>query len=294
MPTGAVASIRGALAKIPFGAALFDATMQWVKHNDAKSGAALSYYSIFSVGPLIVIAIAIAGLFFGSDAVRSEVISAVQGLVGQSGAQAIDTMLASANKPRQGIVAIIIGTGTLLLAGIGIVTQLKSAMNEVWEVDAASGSGIWHFLRTYVISLAGVAAVGFLLMVSMLATAAIAAAGKLMPGLLPEPLLQIVGALLSLAIMAAMFGMMFKWLPDARIEWRDVIAGAVLTAILFEIGKFLIGFYIGKQGLESTYGAAASIVVVLVWVYYSAQIVLFGAEFTAVRAKDRQPGSIRT
>jgi membrane protein len=287
-PTGFVGAIRGALGKIPFGASLFDAAMNWVKHNDARTGAALSYYSIFSIGPLIVIAIAIAGLFFGNDAVRGEVTSAVKGLVGESGSQAIDMMLASANKPREGIVAIIIGTGTLILAGIGVVSELKSAMNQVWEVEPPPSTGVWGFLRTYVISLAGIAAVGFLLLVSMLATAAIAALGKLMPSILPEPLLQIVSEGLSLVILAAMFGLMFKWLPDAKVGWRDVISGAILTAILFEAGKFLIGFYIGKQGLESTYGAAASIVVIMVWVYYSAQIVLYGAEFTAVRTKRRR------
>ena len=165
------------------------------------------------------------------------------------------------------------------------MVQLKDAMNSVWEVETPPGSGIWRFARTYILSLAGVLAVGFLLLVSMLVTTALAAAGKYIAPYLPEAAFQIMAFIASFAVITLLFAMMFKWLPDTEIAWRDVWPGAILTAALFELGKFLIGLYIGKQGLESTYGAAASIVVVLIWVYYSAQLVLLGAEFTAVYAQ---------
>jgi len=264
---------------------------QWVAHKDARLGAALSYYSVFSIGPLVLIAIAVAGLWFGQDAVRGEVSGQLKGLLGDTGAQAIDAMLAGASKPQEGILATIIGVGTLIFAAIGVVVQLKDALNTVWEVEAPPGKGMWGFIRTYVLSLAGVVALGFLLLVSMLVTTALAAAGKYIAPYLPEVALQAVSFVLSFGVISLLFAMMFKWLPDVTITWRDVWPGALVTAALFEIGKFLIGLYIGKQGLESTYGAAASIVIVLIWVYYSAQIVLLGAELTNVYAQQR--GSLR-
>ena len=165
--------------------------------------------------------------------------------------------------------------------------QLKEALNVVWEVKPKPGGGIWGFTRSYVLSLAGVLTVGFLLLVSMLLTAALSAFARTFGTFVPESLMQAAAFLVSFAAISALFIMMFKWLPDAAVEWRDVWLGGVGTAALFEIGKFLIGLYIGKQGLELTYGASASIVVVLIWVYYSAQIVLFGAEFTHIRARQR-------
>jgi membrane protein len=258
---------------------------QWLEHKDARLGAALAYYSIFSLGPLIVIAIAIAGFVFGAETVQTQVVGGLHGLLGDSGAQAIDAMLKGANKPREGILATVIGVGTLVFAAVGVVVQLKDALNTVWEVESPLGSGIWRFVRTYVWSLAGVLSLGFLLLISMLLTAALSAAGKYIAPYLPEAMLQIAGFLASFAVIAVLFAMMFKWLPDTPITWRDVWLGAILTAALFEVGKFLIGLYIGKQGLESTYGAAASIVVLLIWIYYTAQLVLMGAEFTNVYAR---------
>jgi membrane protein len=264
---------------------------QWLEHKDARLGAALAYYSIFSLGPLIVIAIAIAGFVFGAETVQTQVIGALHSLLGDSGAQAIDAMLKGANKPREGILATVIGVGTLVFAAVGVVVQLKDALNTVWEVETPPGSGIWRFGRTYVWSLAGVLSLGFLLLISMLLTATLSAAGKYIAPYLPEAMLQIAGFVASFAVIAVLFAMMFKWLPDTPIAWRDVWLGAILTAALFEVGKFLIGLYIGKQGLESTYGAAASIVVLLIWIYYTAQLVLMGAEFTNVYA--RRDGSRR-
>jgi membrane protein len=162
-------------------------------------------------------------------------------------------------------------------------------LNTVWEVKPGAHSGIWGFVREYVLSLAGIAALGFLLLVSLLLTAGLAAVGKAMGGVLPEAIMQGLNFVVSFVVIAVMFALLFKWMPDADVRWRDVALGAVGTAALFEIGRFAIGFYIAKQGLESTYGASASIVVVLIWVYYSAQIVLFGSEFTHVRALQARP-----
>jgi membrane protein len=261
----------------------------WMAHKDARLGAALAYYSIFSLGPITIIAMAVAGLFFGRDVVQGEVSAAMKGLLGESGAQAVQTMLAGASKPGEGGLASLIGLGALLFAAIGVVVQLKDALNTVWEVEESKESGVWHFLRTYVLSLAAVIAVGFLLLVSLLLTAGIAALGKLYASSVPEGLLQPLGFVASFAIVGLLFALMFKYLPDAEVSWRDVWLGAVVTALLFEVGKFLIGLYIGKQGLQSSFGAAASLVVVLIWVYYSAQIVLMGAEFTRAHALKNQP-----
>lgn len=256
----------------------------WVANKDARLGAALAYYSIFSIGPLIVIAIAVAGLIFGQDAVRGEVSAQIRGLLGNTGAQAVQTMLADASRPRSGIVATALGIGALIFAAVGVVVQLKDALNAVWGVESKRG-GAWQFIRTYVVSLAGVLSLGFLLLVSLLVSTFLAAASKYLPTYLPEALMQLISSFVSLAFISVLFAMMFKWLPDAAIEWRHVWTGAIATAVLFEVGKFLIGFYIGKQGLESTFGGAASLVVLLIWVYYSAQIVLFGAEFTRAHAR---------
>jgi membrane protein len=266
-------------------APLRETVNRWSEHKAARLGAALAYYSVFSLGPLIVIAIAIAGLVFGAEAVRGQVLATLNGLLGEAGTQAIEAMLKGADRPREGAVTIVIGIGTLLFAAVGVVVQLKDALNTVWEVETTPGSGIWRFVRSYVLSLAAVLSLGFLLLISMLLTAALAAAGKYVAPYLPEVALQIAGFAASFTVISLLFAAMFKWLPDTKIEWRDVWLGAVLTAALFEVGKFLIGLYIGKQGLESTYGAAASIIVVLLWVYYSAQLVLMGAEFTNVYAR---------
>ena len=259
--------------------------LNWMKHKDARLGAALAYYSIFSLGPIVMIAITIAGMFFGEEIVRSQVGESIKGLMGDAGAQAVNTMLMGANsESEKGIVPTLIGVGALIFAAVGVVVQLKDALNTVWEVEDTEASGIWNFIKTYILSIAAVIAVGFLLLVSLLLTASISAMGKYFSHIAPEALMQPIGFLGSFLIIALLFAMMFKWLPDADVSWRDVWPGAILTALLFEAGKFLIGLYIGKQGLESTFGAAASLVVVLIWVYFSAQIVLMGAEFTRASA----------
>jgi len=268
-----------------------EAATNWSGHKDARQGAALAYYSVFSLGPIIVIAIAIAGVFFSHEAVTSQVTSSLKEMLGDIGAKAIEAMLAGANHPAEGALATILGIGALLFAAIGVVVQLKDALNVVWEVEESKESGLWHFARNYVLSFAAVLALGFLLLVSLLVTTALAAVGKFAAPYMPEGILHVVSMLVSFAVVAILFAMMFKWLPDVSVTWRDVWLGAFLTALFFEVGKAGIGFYIGKQALESTYGAAASIVVLLIWVYYTSQIVLMGAEVTHAYAKHQ--GSIR-
>lgn len=256
------------------------AASDWSSHKDARQGAALAYYSVFSLGPIIVIAVAVAGLLFGHDAATAQVMSSIKDMLGDNGAKAVEAMLAGANRPTKGLVASILGLGALLFAAIGVVVQLKDALNVVWEVEQSKESGLWHFARNYVLSFAAVLSLGFLLLVSLLVSAGLAAAGQHASAYLPEGVLHIVTMLVSFVVVMVLFAMMFKWLPDVSVDWRDVWLGAFLTAVFFEIGKAGIGFYIGKQGLESTYGAAASIVVVLIWVYYTSQIILMGAEVT--------------
>ena len=265
------------------------AVLQWLAHNDARAGAAIAYYSIFSIGPLIVVAISIAALVFDREGVQSQVIDALRGLLGDTAATSIGTMLSGAGSKAEGLFAESIGTVALVYAAINVVVQLKEAINRVWEVQSSSAVGVWGFVRVYVVSLAAVVALGFLLLTSMLLTAALAAFGKYIGTFLPEALLQAASFGVSFAVISLLFALMFKWLPDAKVTWRAVWLGAIGTAVLFEIGKYVIAFYIGKQGLESKYGAAASVVVVLIWVYYSAQIVLLGAEFTHARQLQQTP-----
>lgn len=244
-----------------------EAVEDWSRHKDSRQGAALAYYSVFSLGPIIVIAIAIAGFFFGREAVTGQVVGSIKDMLGNTGANAVQAMLADAGRPRQGLVATVLGLATLLVAAISVVVQLKDALNIVWDVGDAPGKGFWHFARTSCPSPPS-HHWGFLLMISLLVTAGVAALGKYAAPYIQEWILHLVTALVSFTVVSSLFAMMFKWLPDAKIDWYDVWLGALLTALLFELGKYAIGIYIGKQGLETAYGAAASIVVVLIWVYY--------------------------
>jgi membrane protein len=267
---------------------------KWIAHKDARQGAALAYYSVFSMGPLMVIAIGIAGLAFGEEAARGEVQGQLSGVLGQNAANAIDGMLAGANKPQQGILATAIGFAVLVFSALGVVVQLKDAFNTVWEVDERNISGVWQFIRTYLISMAMVFGLGFLFLISLAFTTGLSAAQQFLGGQLPQNTLQVGGSLISFAAITAMFALMFKWLPDTDVEWGDVWLGAAITAALFELGKFLIGFYVGKLALASTYGAAASLVILLIWVYYTSQILLLGAEFThcyASRYRRQEPAA---
>jgi len=252
---------------------------QWFVHRSARLGAALAYYSVFSMGPLLLIVISVAGLFFGADAVRGNLTAQFRSMIGETGSKAVEAMLVGASSPHAGRVAAATGVILLLVAALGVVSQLKDAMNTIWNVEENTEAGVWWYLRTYLVSFAGILALGFLLAVSLVLSTALAAFSS-WAGTATTIVGEAINFIASLAILAALFAMLFKWFPDTEIAWSDVLPGAVATALLFNLGKFAIGWYIGTQGLESTYGAAASIVVLLVWVYYSAQIVLFGAELT--------------
>jgi membrane protein len=258
----------------------------WLRHHDARLGAALSYYSVFSLGPLLLIVVSVAGLFFGGDAVRDALTTQFRSLLGPTGSQAVEAMLKGASSPSSGILSAAAGIVLLLIAALGVVVQLKDALNTIWETKEPESAGVWWYLRTYLISLAGILALAFLLAVSLVVNTTLSAFSNWL-GASQSLMWQVLNFVVSLAVLAVLFAMLFKWFPDAAVIWKSALLGGLVTALLFNIGKLAIGWYIGTQGLESTYGAAASLVVLLVWVYYSAQIVLFGAEVTHVLGRDR-------
>ena len=258
---------------------------EWSEDGAPRLGAALAYYSIFSLGPLLIIAIAVASLFFDGGSAQQQIMGQIRSLVGDQGAQAIEPMLAGTSTGSQSIVATVLGVVILLFGALSVVVQLKDALNIIWNVDRTPISGIWGYVRTYALSLAAVLGLGFLLTISLLSSAVIAGMGQTFASGLNEATLHAVNFVVNFFVLTLLFAMMFKYLPDITIAWRDVWIGAALTALLFNLGRFLIALYLGKQGLESTYGAASSIVLILVWIYYSAQIVFFGAEFTQVYAR---------
>ena len=264
------------------------AVNDWLRHRCPRLGAALAYYAVFSLGPLLLIVTAVAGLFFGPDAVRGSLSAQFRGLLGESGGQAIDAMIEGAASASSGRTAAGIGIFLLLVAALAVVVQMKDALNKIWEVEDNPDPGWWWYVRTYVISFAGVLSLGLLLAISLVVSTALTAFGSWV-GLPPGEnfFWQAVNLALSLSVLSALFALLFKYFPDTPVAWADVWPGAIATAALFEAGKQGISLYIGMQGLESTYGAAASFVVLLIWVYYSSQIVLFGAELTHVYAQRR-------
>lgn len=251
-----------------------------------RLAAALSYYTIFSLAPLLVVVIAVAGLVFGQDAVRGQLDNQIQGMVGAEGGDMIQEMIQNAQRPKETLVATVLGLATLLLGAAGVFGQLKEALNTVWEVEPKK-QGILATIKSQFISFTMVLGVGFLLLVSLVISALIAAVSTFINGLIgnTEFVLQVVNFVISFGFVALLFALIYKILPDTEIEWRDVGIGAAFTALLFTIGKTLIGLYLGNSGVSSAYGAAGSLVIILLWVYYSAQIMLFGAEFTQVYAK---------
>jgi membrane protein len=259
---------------------------EWQKDGALDLGAALAFYTIFSLAPLLLVALAVAGLLWDRGQIQGQLIAQIQGLMGPQGAQAVQTMLANAGQHGSGVLATVIGVVTILFGATGVFVQLQNALNRVWNVEAKPGLGIWSFVKTRLISFGMVLGVGFLLLVSLVVSTAVSAVGKWATGLLPgsETLMQVLTFAVSFALITFLFALMYKYLPDVEIGWRDVWVGAVVTALLFTLGKFLIGLYLGKSSIASTYGAAGSLVVVLLWIYYSSQILFLGAEFTQVYA----------
>jgi len=267
-----------------------EAATNWSAHKDARQGAALAYYSVFSLGPIILIAIAVAGLL-GHDAVTPQVMSSILEMLGDTGAKAVEAMLAGASRPAAGILASLLGIGALLFAAIGVVVQLKDALNVVWEVEESKESGLWNFARNYVLSFAAVLTLGFLLLVSLVVSAGLAAAGKYVATYLPEGALHAVSMLISFVVVMALFAMMFKWLPDVSVGWRDVWLGPFSPRCSSKSARRPSASTSANKGWNRPTGAAASIVVVLIWVYYTSQIILMGAEVTHGYAKHN--GSLR-
>jgi membrane protein len=260
---------------------------EWMEDDAPTLGAALAYYTVFSLAPLMTIAIAIAGFFFGKEAAQGQIFDELRGLLGEEGGKAVEEMVQSASaQPTAGIVATIISVIMLLFGASGVFGQLQASLNAIWGVKPKPGRGVLGTIQDRLLSFGFTLVVGFLLLVSLLLTAGIALVadwvGSLMPG--SETIAQMLNILFSLAMITLLFAMIFKFLPDAKIAWRDVWVGAFITAALFTIGKFALGIYLGKSGVASSYGAAGSLIVLLLWVYYSSQILFFGAEFTQVYA----------
>lgn len=260
---------------------------EWSEDKASRLAAALAYYTVFSIAPLLIIAIAVAGLVFGQEAARGQLDNQIQGLVGQQSAELIQTMVESASKPTSGIIATVLAIATILFGASGLFGQLQEALNTIWEVEPKPGRGILGIIKDRFLSFTMVLGIGFLLLVSLVLSALLSALDTYLTDLLPGSiyLLQILNFVISFGVITLLFAMIYKILPDVKIAWSDVWIGAAVTSLLFALGKFLIGLYLGRSSAGSAYGAAGSLVILLLWIYYSAQILLFGAEFTQVYAK---------
>ena len=259
------------------------AAVNWVDDYAQSMGAALAFYTMFSIAPLLLIVISVAGFFFGEEAARGEIFGQLHELLGASGALAVQGLLESAGKPAENLLTAVLGLLFLYIGATSVFAELQDALNRIWKVPTKpEGSGLWRLVRARLLSFGMILGIGFLLMVSLAFSAGLAALNRWW-----EPLfvgwvgvVRTLELALSVVLATAVFAMIYKAMPRARIAWKDVWIGAIVTSMLFILGKFLIGAYIGKSGISTGFGAAASLVIVLLWVYYSAQIFLFGAEFT--------------
>ena len=264
-----------------------EAATAWVDDYAPSMGAAISYYTMFSLAPLLVIVIALAGALFGAEAVQGQIAAQLAGLIGQEGAEAVQALIKSANEPSRGLIAGGISAVVLVVGATTVFAELQSALDRIWHVpERAKPSGVWGILRARVLSFGLILGLAFLLMVSLVVSAMLAALGNWSVDFFPgwELVLQIVNAVVTLGILTVLFAMIYKLMPSAPIAWPDVWIGAAVTAVLFEVGKVLIGLYLGKSSVTESFAAAGSLVVLLAWVYYAAQIFLLGAEFTKVYA----------
>ncbi len=263
-------------------AVLIQSLNAWIDHRAGSKGAALAFYTLFSMTPILILAIAGAGYFFGADAAQGEIIAQVEGLVGRNGAQAIQALLAGARDPAAGFSAIMIASVILLVAATSVFVELKGSLDEIWGVEPPKGLAIITFLRTQLHAFGLVLVLAFLLLVSLVISAGLAVLERYAGGFWSRSygLLSATSSLISFGVIACLFAVIYKALPDAPLSWRDVWIGAAFTAGLFTLGKFVIGLYLGNSGVASSFGAAGSLIALLLWVYYSAQIFFFGAEFT--------------
>lgn len=263
---------------------LKETVADYIEDNALSRGAAIAYYTIFSIAPMLIICIAIAGLAFGQEAAQGAISDQLRGMMGDQGAEAVQTMIASASTKSSGIWATVIGVVTLLITASGVFGEMQASLNAIWKAEAPSGvSGL---LKARAASLGLVGTLGFLLLVSLVVSAGLSALGDYLNSIIPgvDLLLQVVNFLISFLMVSALFAAIYKILPDRSLSWKDVAVGAVATAFLFTVGKTLIGLYIGSSAIASSYGAAGALVIVLLWIYYSSQIFLLGAEFTKVWA----------
>lgn len=258
-----------------------DAADGWMVHRASRTGAALAFYTVFSLAPVLTLSIAVAGFFFGEAAARGEIVGQIGDLVGPQGAQLVQSVLQNASRPGAGTVATVISIFTLILGANTALAELKAGLDQTWNVPPEHRTGIWYSIRTRLLSVGLILALGFLMLVSLVISAALAALARLSRGeLVIDTVLSWVNFLFAFVLVAALFATIYKVLPSVKIAWRDVTVGSLVTALLFSLGKFAIGVYIGNSAIASTYGAAGSVVLILIWVYYSAQILLYGAEFT--------------
>lgn len=263
----------------------------WSTHRAPRAGAALAYYTIFSLAPLLVIVIAVAALVFGQEAAQGKIVTEIQGVVGVESARAIQAMLDKARTPAAGLFATVLSLMTLLIGATGVVSELKDTLNTIWHVQPEPDSGLLSTLKAYLMSLVFVLGIGFLLLVSLVVSAVLSALSGFFSHLFPSPWLihvwQMVNLVISLGVITVLFAMLYRFLPDTEVPWRDVWIGAGITALLFAISQFFIGLYLGKSSIGSAYGPAGSLVLLLAWVYYASLVFLFGAEFAAVYAYRR-------
>ena len=270
---------------------------EWYEDRAPRLGAALAYYTVFALAPGLILIIALAGLLLGKEAAQGQIISEVQDLAGEAGAHAVRAAIESARHADGSLLATGLGVVTLVFGLWGVFGELQDALNTIWGVTTRPGRGVIGVIKKRFWSFTVVVGIGFLLLVSLAASAWLAALGKFFSRLLPLPaaLMETTNALLSFVVITFMFAVIYKLLPDVMIAWQNVWTGAAVTAVLFTIGKTLIGLYLGRSSVASVYGAAGSLIVILLWVYYSAQIVFFGAEFTKVYARrfDTRPTTPR-
>jgi len=259
----------------------------WDEDNVTRLAASLAYYTLLSIAPLIILAVAVTGLAFGEAAAREHIAGELAGVVGAGAAEAIQSIAKNAHTPGTGVFSIAVGLVVLLFGASGVFGELQAALNTVWDVAPKPGRGIWGIVKDRFFSFTLVVGVAFLLLVSLIASAALTWLGQVFERSLPGGALvwQVLNFSISLAVVTALFALIFKTLPDVHIHWRDVWVGAAVTAALFTLGKFLLGLYLGSAGVGSAYGAAGSIIALVIWVYYSAQVLLVGAEFTEVYAR---------
>src|ERR1043166_8252513 len=266
---------------------LNDIVTQWLEDEPFQLAAALSYYTLFSLAPLLIIAISMAGLVFGREAATNQVVHTIQGFVGLDSAKAVQDIIQNAsNKPKTGMVSTAVGIAILLFGAGGVVGQLQTSLNKIWGVTAKKGRGLWGIIKERFVSYGMVLGVGFLLLVSLVISAFLTGLTQLMGSLVggAAVIAHLLDIVVSFGFVTMLFAMIYKFLPDVEIEWRNVWVGAAVTAFLFTVGKFAIGLYLGTSGVTSAFGAAGALITVLLWVYYSSLIFFFGAEFTQVHA----------